>query len=330
MDSINMNVFKQIKKNKNAPITDKKIGKPEDKKINGMVLKKIQKPIVSNDQQMENILKDENKLIRNKIQSNNNGVTTIAGLVRDKNNLNQAELVQFIVKTTKAEQPMLDFNSQPFPISKNKPTDVQALDSQLQDLFINTLKNNKLTFGTRQMMDNEMVHAQEAINSGIYITWTIKTDKGTIVDCFRIGSNSLCVCTHGFTSHDKILTKKKLSNKCNDCKCKAFTYIPQYPEEIGEYWLPHKADFDYKVWRPKCKCKHAWNEHFSEKFLKCRKCNCGLFNSAFCCVVCNKYWQDHEMVYELEHERYMNKKAIGEDFIPLKEAPEISNILYKN
>ncbi len=52
------------------------------------------------------------------------------------------------------------------------------------------------------------------------------------------------------------------------------------------------------------------------------------FNSNFCCVVCNKFWQDHEMLYELEHERYMNKKAIGKDFIPFAESSEIYDALY--
>jgi hypothetical protein len=35
------------------------------------------------------------------------------------------------------------------------------------------------------------------------------------------------------------------------------------------------------------------------------------------------------MLWELEHERYMAKKAIGEDFIPFAEAPDIHHALYK-
>jgi hypothetical protein len=35
------------------------------------------------------------------------------------------------------------------------------------------------------------------------------------------------------------------------------------------------------------------------------------------------------MLWELEHERYMAKKPIGEDFIPFAEAPEIHQALYK-
>jgi hypothetical protein len=34
------------------------------------------------------------------------------------------------------------------------------------------------------------------------------------------------------------------------------------------------------------------------------------------------------MLYELEHERYMNKKAIGKDFIPFAESSEIYDALY--
>jgi hypothetical protein len=152
---------------------------------------------------------------------------------------------------------------------------------------------------------------------------------GQVIECFRVGSNSMCICGHGFPEHDKVLNKKKLSSKCNSCKCKAFNFIPLYPEEIGEYWMPYQKTFNYTTWKGKCKCKHQWDEHDAENLLRCEKCNCYSFNSNFCCVVCNKFWQDHEMLWELEHERYMEKRAIGEDYIPFAEIPDIHNALYK-
>jgi len=145
-----------------------------------------------------------------------------------------------------------------------------------------------------------------------------------------LGSNNRCICNHSFDDHEKIVTKKKFSSKCKNCKCKFFAYIPLYPEEIGEYWIPNQPQFKgYKEYRVKCKCKHSWDVHSAERLLSCSQCSCSSFFSNFCCVVCNKFWNDHEVIYELEHERYMSKKPIQQDFMPLNECPEIRNLLYK-
>ena len=196
-------------------------------------------------------------------------------------------------------------------------------------VLVNTVKQNRLTKGTQGMMDNERLHAQEAIESGIYVTWSTQSRGGQTVDCFRCGSNSMCICGHGFPNHEKILNKKKFSNKCKNCACKGFRYIPVYPEEIGEYWIPFQKGFTYEGWRAKCKCKHGWNEHDGSGYLNCKKCGCAQFNSAFCCAVCNKFWQDHEMIYETEDERRAAGKGVREDFIPFNEMPEMYDALYK-
>ena len=140
----------------------------------------------------------------------------------------------------------------------------------------------------------------------------------------------MCICGHGFPEHEKILTKKKQSSKCTSCKCRTFAYIPTFPEEIGEYWVSNQKNFSYKTWKAKCKCKHASDEHSVDKGLGCKKCGCYSFVSNFCCAVCDKFWQDHENVYELEHERVMNKRPVGKEFIPFAEAPEIFTAVYNN
>lgn len=164
-------------------------------------------------------------------------------------------------------------------------------------VLVNTVKQNKMTFGIQQMMDNERLHSQEAIESGKYITWSTVSNQGKVIDCFRVGSNSMCICGHGFPDHDCIMTKK-FSTKCHNCKCKNFKYIPLFPEEIGEYWIPYQKNFSYKTYKAKCKCKHPWSDHKSDNFFTCKTCGCSQFESAFCCAVCNKFWQDHEMIYE--------------------------------
>lgn len=220
----------------------------------------------------------------------------------------------------------------------NKTTNIQRNNNQIQksnytnseiqeyaNAMMTNLKLNKLTSGTQIMMDNEKLHASEAIESGIYVTWSSNNEA-----CIRVGSNSICICSHGFNLHEKILTRKKFSSKCSLCSCKGFNYIPTLPEEIGEYWIPHQPNFEYSKWKAKCKCKHPWSDHSVDKFLKCKTCSCFGFQSNFCCVVCDKFWHDHQTIYELEHDRLMINKPIGKDFMPFVELPEMYNLLYKN
>ena len=263
-------------------------------------------------------------------RTNGSGITTIQAMVNNPKNKNAPEAWQYKVRTQKMEDPDLDIDTHQLEAKKSKMT---AQEKQLAKMtgrvLVNTVKNNRMTKGTQGMMDNERLHAQEAIESGIYVNWSTISQGGKSIDCFRIGSNSMCICGHGFPCHDKILTKKKFSSKCNKCKCKAFKYIPVYPEEIGEYWIPFQKNFNYQTYRVKCKCKHTWNEHDGSGYYNCKKCGCGEFNSAFCCAVCNKFWQDHEMTYETEDERRMNGKPVREDFIPFNEMPEMYDALYK-
>ena len=263
-------------------------------------------------------------------RTNGTGITTIQAMVNNPNNKNAPEAWQYKIRTQKMEDPDLDIDAQQLQAKKSK---MSAQEKQLAKMtgrvLVNTVKNNRMTKGTQGMMDNERLHAQEAIESGIYVNWSTISQGGKSVDCFRIGSNSMCICGHGFPCHDKILNKKKFSNKCNKCKCKGFKYIPVYPEEIGEYWIPFQKNFSYQTYKVKCKCKHTWNEHDGSGYYNCKKCGCGEFNSAFCCAVCNKFWQDHEMSWETEDERRMNGKPVREDFIPFNEMPEMYDALYK-
>ena len=263
-------------------------------------------------------------------RTNNTGITTIQAMVKNPKNPNAPEAWQYKIKTQKMESPNLDIDAHQL---QSKKQSMNPQEKQLAKMtgrvLVNTVKNNRMTKGTQGMMDNERLHAQEAIESGIYVTWSTISQGGKTVECFRVGSNSMCICGHTFPCHDKILTKKKFCNKCNKCKCKAFKYIPVYPVEIGEYWIPFQKNFSYNTYKVKCKCKHTWSEHDGSGYLNCKKCGCGEFNSAFCCAVCNKFWQDHEMSYETEDERKMNGKPVREDFIPFNEMPEMYDALYK-
>lgn len=256
------------------------------------------------------------------VDFNSGKVTTIMGKVTNPKN-QQDEFFKYQVTTKKTNED----EYKEFLSNEEK--------QQVAQVFGSMIKQNRMTLGTKIMMENELNHAKEAIESGIYVNWTSEqyskmsyTPQKT--ECFRIGSKSMCICGHTFTSHEKIITPKKFSSKCTDCNCPRFQFIPQLPEEVGEYWLPHRKGFDYLDWKGKCKCKHTWAEHNAEKKNKCKLCGCPCFNSAFCCVVCNRFWQDHENVYELEQERKELKKPIRHDYIPLQEMPELQRDLYEN
>lgn len=292
-----------------------------DKNNKNNVSKKIGKPIMSVVPQLNDFKTNENfENFTSFGDEKSNRISLI-----HKNNLYKKNLFYENEKNQKLDFIKIETKNENLRRNyKNNFTDCEK--NLVKTVMIKNLKTNKLSSGTTQMMENERIHASEAINSGIYVTWVFKDNQG--VACFRIGSNSTCICSHGFSLHDKIVTRKKFSSKCTECKCKSFKYIPLYPEEIGEYWIPYQPNFNYSTWRAKCKCKHTWVEHNGEAFLNCKLCSCHTFISNFCCVVCDKFWQDHEMLYELEHERYMNKKQIGEDFMPFSEIPEISAAMY--
>ena len=60
------------------------------------------------------------------------------------------------------------------------------------------LKKYGLAPGAKVMMKNEMRHALQAMESGLYITYfnTIKKHE-----CFRVGQMSTCFCGHRMKAH---------------------------------------------------------------------------------------------------------------------------------
>jgi len=142
-------------------------------------------------------------------RTNGSGITTIQAMVNNPKNKNAPEAWQYKIRTQKMEDPDLDIDTQQLEAKKSK---MSAQEKQLAKMtgrvLVNTVKNNRMTKGTQGMMDNERLHAQEAIESGIYVNWSTISQGGKTIDCFRIGSNSMCICGHGFPCHDKILNKK--------------------------------------------------------------------------------------------------------------------------
>ncbi|GAX76188.1 hypothetical protein CEUSTIGMA_g3632.t1 [Chlamydomonas eustigma] len=145
------------------------------------------------------------------------------------------------------------------------------------------------------------------------------------MDCTRIGPQSICFCTHKHSDH-VFVSKKAGYPRCQNCPCQHFEFIPQRPEEVGDWWLPRRKGFNVHTWRAKCRCGHGHDEHDTTS--KRCKCGCGMFESNFACVVCDLKWEDHETVFETTQERLASGRTVGEAFRPLANDSEIQQMVF--
>eukprot|EP00801_Mesodinium_rubrum_P011368 Mrub_11437.p2 GENE.Mrub_11437~~Mrub_11437.p2 ORF type:complete len:198 (+),score=63.42 Mrub_11437:71-595(+) len=148
--------------------------------------------------------------------------------------------------------------------------------------------------------------------SHIYVTYQ---NKGK--ECWRVGPKSQCLCGHPFLDHT--LDKKMFHNKCQKCLCGDFKLVIKRPEGLNMGYLPRRKGFDITKWEPKCKCGHEVSKHkpsISKFEYKCKDCKCMDFLSDYTCVGCDDLWNNHEMVYEKEHDRMMKNKPIMEKYLP--------------
>lgn len=175
--------------------------------------------------------------------------------------------------------------------------------------------------GAQAMMNLERDAALWAIENGLYITWRVPSSKQ---DCTRVGPGSKCFCGHRFEGHNL----RKRTNPCNECKCNSFKFIPQRPEEVGEWWLPRRKEFDIRTYRVKCKCNHTHEEH-DPLSTSCRLCSCYNFSSNFLCLVCDKHWEEHETIYESEIERRKDERTYGQQYMPLENEKDLQKAVFQ-
>ncbi|CAH8853933.1 unnamed protein product [Trichobilharzia szidati] len=183
---------------------------------------------------------------------------------------------------------------------------------------------------TKQLFNPEVEAVREAIRTGTYIAYRPRDKPWDQQDCQRVCSTSRCFCGHLLNQHETF-TGKQLSLKCQQagCICKAFKFIPSRPEEVGEYWLVKRRDFDRNTYRVKCKCKHTHEEHVADPIpYRCnaKGCSCLGFSSAFLCAACDKHWNEHQTVIETESERKAQGRPVGEAWFPFAELPELAKI----
>ncbi|XP_031555306.1 protein FAM221B-like [Actinia tenebrosa] len=179
----------------------------------------------------------------------------------------------------------------------------------------------------KELFDPESKAALEAIETGIYIGWRCPDFKH---DCIRVGRFSKCFCGHLLSEHRKYDGHSfRVPCALGQCECKAFAFVPSRAEEVGEFWLQRRVNFDPSTWRAKCKCKHTHEEHAPNGMKRCRVkgCRCSTFFSNFLCCACDKHWEEHETVFETAEMRKSQGIPYGESYLPFHELPELRNVV---
>ena len=177
----------------------------------------------------------------------------------------------------------------------------------------------------KELFDPEREAALQAIETGIYIGWRCPEFKH---DCIRVGRSSKCFCGHLLSEHSGY-HGNSVSVPCRACACKAFAFVPARPEDVGEWWLKRRRNFDPSTWRAKCKCKHTHEEHSPTNSRRCRakSCPCAGFHSAFVCAACDRHWEQHETVFESAEHRRLEGIPYGQHYLPFHELPELRNVV---
>ena len=140
---------------------------------------------------------------------------------------------------------------------------------QVQAKSVEDIEHAVKTYGVTsdgsKMIQAETDNANESIVSEMYITWIpnnsaiLSSDashdiKNGTGQCCRVGTVSFCLCGHTLASHKPIIIGRKNSfirpPTCAQCKrCYGFAYRPNLPEEVGQWWLPRRKDFNITDWR---------------------------------------------------------------------------------
>ena len=116
----------------------------------------------------------------------------------------------------------------------------------------------------KNVFQPEVDATRRAFETGVYVSWRV---DGTDFDCQRVGyPEARCFCMHSLADHEDYVEVARGARgrrglpqaKCQKCACKAFAWVPSRPEEVGEFWLRKRRNFDPSAWRANCKCKHRY------------------------------------------------------------------------
>ena len=179
--------------------------------------------------------------------------------------------------------------------------------------------------GGKKMLVLEEEAANEALRTGLYVVWRSKKLRGSDF-CSRVGPGSKCFCGHLYTHHKP--AGKRARPKCQKCPCSYFNFIPQRPEEVGDWWLTRRKGFNVNTWRAKCRCGHPHDAH-DPSYMSCKQCGCSQFQSNFLCINCDGHFEEHETVFENEMERKQAGRPVGHAFRPFTDKPGIRSAVFE-
>jgi len=139
------------------------------------------------------------------------------------------------------------------------------IPSDPSQIIANATQNSSLNPSNNALLGAEVKAAQEAIESGLYVTWvpnSFQSIPASATDdirnhtgqCCRIGAQSICQCGHFLSSHKTVVIPKRggyiKPPTCTKCtKCRGYNYLPAFPEECAQIWLRKRKDFKLEDWR---------------------------------------------------------------------------------
>ena len=183
-------------------------------------------------------------------------------------------------------------------------------------------------FGERvqKLFEPETKAAIRALETGVYVGWRAPDQKW---DCIRVADDSFCFCGHKLDVHKPYEnSKSRVPCLADGCSCKLFRFIPSRPEDVGEFWLKRRRNFDASKWRAKCRCKHAHTDHKVTGLMGCKQqgCRCRQFESNFLCAACDKHWEEHETFFDTDAMRKKQGLPYGNEYFPFAELPSLRNM----
>ena len=221
------------------------------------------KTSIGNKEVVKNTSSKTKMVLKNQSSASNSTDKTISSKSKSKTSVSSKAVAK---KTTSSKTKIALKKPTNYTIRKIVPAEKPELISVAK-----AMHQEKFGRRVQKLFSPETNAAIEAIQTGIYVGWRIPGQKW---DCIRVGMESKCFCGCKLSQHKPHYFDKRVG--CLNCKCEEFRFVPGRPEDVGEFWLKKRRNFDESKWRAKCRCKCP-HDHHDQKTLKCKKCSCFRF-----------------------------------------------------
>jgi hypothetical protein len=114
------------------------------------------------------------------------------------------------------------------------------------------------------------------------------------------------MCGHALSAHAPIGPRTLRPPSCGACaRCPGFRYAPSRPEEVGQWWLPRRKDFNLKQWQARLRV----SPH------------------DYACIGCDRRVSEHSIHIESTRDREARGLSTGAAFLPLTESPLLQSMV---